>query len=86
VSPGRVTSVTLIPGSVHDTRSDLAYCCGMSMDNDSAAEAIGAYFGTSVFTDEPTWVGVLLDQVTDVYSSTEEMRGALDLMNLSSAS
>ena len=54
----------------------------MTLDNDSAAAAIEAYFGNAVFTDEPTWCSVLLDQVTATYGSIDEMTTALDLMNL----
>ncbi|MCL8026651.1 hypothetical protein [Nocardioides bruguierae] len=54
----------------------------MSMSNDSAAEAIGAYFGGNVFIDEPTWSTVLLEKASEVYDSVDELLSALDLMNL----
>jgi hypothetical protein len=54
----------------------------MTLDNDSATKAIEAYFGSGVFTEEPTWVSVLLDQVTTAYASEDELLHALDLMNL----
>ena len=54
----------------------------MSLDNDTAAQAIKAYFGSGVFTDEPTWSSVLLEEVTTAFDSAEELVSALDLMNL----
>ena len=54
----------------------------MSLDNDTATQAIGAYFGSSVLTDEPTWTSVLLEEATKAFDSTDELVSALDLMNL----
>ena len=55
----------------------------MSLDNDTATRAIEAYFGSSVFSEEPTWCSVLLDEVTDAFDSPDDLHTALDLMNLS---
>lgn len=54
----------------------------MSLDNDTATQAIEAYFGSSVLTDEPTWTSVVLAEATKSFDSTDELVAALDLMNL----
>lgn len=54
----------------------------MSLDNDTATQAIGAYFGSSVLTDEPTWTSVVLAEATKSFDSADELAAALDLMNL----
>lgn len=54
----------------------------MSLDNDTATQAIGAYFGSSVLTDEPTWTSVLLEEALTAFDSADELVTALDLMNL----
>ncbi|MBF4161064.1 hypothetical protein [Nocardioides acrostichi] len=54
----------------------------MSLTHDEANSALEAYFGPDLFTTEPTWSAVLLDQVTGMYDSGEELRDGLDLMNL----
>ncbi|WP_292609000.1 hypothetical protein [Nocardioides sp. REDSEA-S30_B4] len=54
----------------------------MSLDNDTATRAISAYFGSCVFSEEPTWCSVLLDEVTDAFDSPDDLHTALDLMNL----
>lgn len=54
----------------------------MSLDNDTATQAIGAYFGSSVLTDEPTWTSVVLAEATKSFDSADELVAALDLMNL----
>lgn len=54
----------------------------MSLDTDTATQAISAYFGPGVFHEEPTWCSVLLDEVTTAFDSPDDLRTALDLMNL----
>lgn len=54
----------------------------MSLDTDTATQAIGAYFGDSVFADEPTWSSVVLAEATRSFDSPDELVSALDLMNL----
>lgn len=54
----------------------------MSLDTDTATQAVSAYFGPAVLHDEPTWVSVLVDEATSSFDSAEDLQSALDLMNL----